>query len=360
MIAQVPADLASDVLYRPFLCANTPLTPYVTRIPKANEIRRLDNLSNAEFGAYWVDKPFILTEPIVSWPVFNDWSMKSLPEKYGNIMFRAEAVDWPLSTYIDYMESNTEESPLYLFDSQFVEKMNLTAAQYGDFWPPDCFGSDLFALLGDQRPDHRWLIIGPKRSGSTFHKDPNATSAWNAVIQGSKYWIMFPGGPDRPPPPGVYVSADQSEVTSPLSITEWLLNFHREAREMPGCREGICRAGELLHVPSGWWHLVVNIESSIAITQNFVPDAHLTEVLLFLRDKPEQVSGFRQDVTDPFSLFLGALAGQYPKRAQRATEEMERKPNKRKRKWDKFVRGEEGKGNPDKVEDGFSFGFAEE
>lgn len=62
---------------------------------------------------------------------------------------------------------------------------------------------------------------------------------------------MFP--PSVPQPPGVFVSEDSSEVTSPLSIAEYLLTFHAEARREAGCYEGICGAGELLYVPSGWW-----------------------------------------------------------------------------------------------------------
>jgi hypothetical protein len=59
---------------------------------------------------------------------------------------------------------------------------------------------------------------------------------------------MFP--PDSQPP-GVFVSADQAEVTSPLSVAEWLFGFHRIARASPGCVEGICAAGEILYIPSG-------------------------------------------------------------------------------------------------------------
>jgi hypothetical protein len=35
---------------------------------------------------------------------------------------------------------------------------------------PEYFAEDLFSVLGDQRPDYRWLIIGPKKAGSSFHK----------------------------------------------------------------------------------------------------------------------------------------------------------------------------------------------
>lgn len=105
------------------------------------------------------------------------WSIDHLLETYGDTKFRAEAVDWPLKDYWDYMGDNQDESPLYLFDHSFVEKMNLKVGQgEGSHYSiPECFGEDLFDVLGNQRPDRRWLIIGPARSGSTFHKDPNAT-----------------------------------------------------------------------------------------------------------------------------------------------------------------------------------------
>lgn len=339
----------SDVLYRPFLCAHTPLGPYISGIPTQNRIPRLENLSKQEFNDQWNDKPFILTDVVPTWHAHDAWTVDSLRRDFGDIKFRAEAVDWTLSTYLDYMRNNDDESPVYLFDKGFHEKMNLLPGKSHSFEVPECFGEDLFTVLADHRPDHRWLIIGPPRSGSTYHKDPNQTSAWNAVIRGSKYWIMFPS---HIIPPGVFISEDQSEVTSPLSIAEWLLGFHAEARNTAGCMEGVCKSGELLHVPAGYWHLVVNLEESIAITQNFVPRAHLSGVLSFLKDKHDQVSGFPKDVTDPYSLFVNGMQSKYPDLIQQALDEAEKCPPAKRRKWENAVQT--------KDEGAFSFGFGDE
>ena len=172
-------DLFSDLLYRPFYCAQISLLPYTASIPIENRISRLKNLTRTEFTSKWVNTPFILTEPVKKWPIYDVWSIASLLQMYGDVQFRAEAVDWPLRTYVQYMNVNNDESPLYLFDQGFVEKMSLDvggdSVRGGDYWAPECFGEDLFEVLGDQRPDSRWLIVGPERSGSTFHKDPNAT-----------------------------------------------------------------------------------------------------------------------------------------------------------------------------------------
>ena len=185
----------------------------------------------------------------------------------------------------------------------------------------------------------------------------NICSAWNAVLRGSKYWIMFPSSLSYPPPPGVFVSEDQSEVTSPLSIVEWLLGFHAEARKTRGCMEGICHEGEVLHVPSGWWHLVINLSPSIAITQNFVPRAHLVNALAFLRDKPDQVSGFKSEIKNTYEIFVQKLNELHPDILKEALEEIKRSNEGRKRKWDKLVNGDE---DDHEESNGFGFRFADE
>jgi hypothetical protein len=346
------AGLYSDWLYRPFFCAHTSLPRYARGIPRANRIARLPDLTPDEYARRWASEPFILTAPVRAWPAFGRWSTGAMLRSHGAATFRAEAVDWPLRTYVDYMRANRDESPLYLFDRSFASTMGVrTAGDGAEYEPPACFGEDLFALLGDARPDHRWLILGPPRSGSTFHKDPNATSAWNAVLTGSKYWIMFPSGPKVPPPPGVILSEDASEITSPLSIAEYLLNFHEVARATPGCREGVCAAGEVLHVPSGWFHLVLNLEESLAITQNFVPRRKLADVLRFLRDSPDQVSGFRGDVDDPYSLFVERLREAMPDVLDEALTEMDKAAQPKKRRWEEMTKVDDDEG-------GFSFGFS--
>ncbi|KAI2738221.1 hypothetical protein DTO013E5_3560 [Penicillium roqueforti] len=358
------SQLFSDSLYRPFNCAHISLDPYVSKIPARNQIARLPDLSPEEFQAKWTDRPFILTEPVKAWPAYKNWTVGSLLARYGKTKFRAEAVDWAMRTYGDYMADNSDESPLYLFDRSFVSKMGLSVgspetAPDASYWPPACFAEDFFSVLGDDRPDHQWLIIGPERSGSKFHKDPNATSAWNAVIRGPKYWIMFPSSTKQPPPPGVFVSDDQSEVTSPLSIAEWLLGFHAEARRTQGCVEGICGAGEILHVPSGWWHLVVNLEPSIAITQNFVPRGHLGAALDFLSNKPDQVSGFRKNVVNPCERFMAGMREAYPDLLEHAWDELQKKNEGKKRKWEDIVHGKT-EDTQDTEGGGFSFGFGDD
>ncbi len=67
---------------------------------------------------------------------------------------------------------------------------------------------------------------------------------------------------------------------------QWYTNFYEECRKgSPRALECIQEPGDLLFVPSTWWHTALNLEESIAVTQNFVSTHNLNRVAKFLRAK---------------------------------------------------------------------------
>lgn len=307
---QMPDNyLCSDLLYRPFQCSQVDYEQMFEGLIETEEKYHSDSLANpdgldaestpighitrlleeklgqAEFDTHWSTRPFILVNlDKARWPA---WDLASLLKRFSDVKFRQEAVQWPLSLYSKYLVNNCDESPLYLFDCSSKAMTTLRK----EYTAPKLFQQDLFTVFGSCRPDHAWVIIGSKRSGSTFHKDPNYTSAWNAALSGRKLWVMFP---PEVTPPGVSTDEEESEVTSPVGIAEWVLSgFYNEATRTEGAQVGITFPGECMYVPSGWWHMVINLDDSVALTQNFVPEVKLANALNFLKNKRLQLSGFR-------------------------------------------------------------------
>eukprot|EP00122_Pirum_gemmata_P018417 Pgem_evm1s17246 len=57
-------------------------------------------------------------------------------------------------------------------------------------------------------------------------------------------------------PPGVHPNADGSEVTTPESVGEWFMDFYEAANQMDQKPlECVVEAGQIIFVPSGWWHI---------------------------------------------------------------------------------------------------------
>lgn len=326
---QLPDNLLfSDVLYRPFQCSQVDYNrafariiqeeaehhkkaksitgvnehlSYMESLPRGRILRYPEAFLSAEdFYSKLHDKPFILTSEDMRWP---KWNLQELGRRFPDVKFRQEAVSWSLALYLKYLRHNQDESPLYLFDCA-SDAMKTLKKEYE---APEIFQTDLFKVFEGReatcRPDFAWIIIGPQRSGSTFHKDPNYTSAWNTAIQGRKLWIMLP---PHISPAGVATDKDESEVTSPVGIAEWVIaGFFNDCLQIEGCLIGITFPGECMYVPAGWWHSVINLDDSIALTQNFVPPPKLKDTLSFFKNKPDQVSGFRlKEVMEAIEVLL--------------------------------------------------------
>jgi ribosomal protein L16 Arg81 hydroxylase len=85
--------------------------------------------------------------------------------------------------------------------------------------------------------------------------------------------------PPDVPPPGVFPSEDGSEVTSPVSIFEWFTNYYDQLQDWSvKAHECVVHPGEVIFVPSGWWHIVLNLDECFAITQNYVSRRNIIKV----------------------------------------------------------------------------------
>lgn len=319
-------DFYSDYLFQSWLCANLEMKPEWLR---RDNIPRRRGISVEEFILNFEEpnKPVMLEGCMDNWEAMNKWDKEYLVKTCGDVKFSVGPVEMSLQDYFRYSDQAREERLLYLFDPKFGEKVSVLGSEYQ---VPEYFKEDLFSVLGNERPDYRWVIIGPAGSGSSFHIDPNSTSAWNAIIKGSKKWILFP---PEVVPPGVHPSPDGAEVACPVSIIEWFMNFYGATKDWKKKPiECICKAGEVIFVPNGWWHLVINLEESIAITQNYVSRRNLLNVLDFLK-KPnagELVSGTR-DRVNLHDKFRKAIEESFPGTIDELVRQAEEKRAQRKK-----------------------------
>ncbi|KAJ3057826.1 hypothetical protein HK102_010852, partial [Quaeritorhiza haematococci] len=182
------------------------------------------------------------------WKARTTWSVETLCEKYGDKLFKVGneyrpggpiTVDMKFGDYINYMRTQHDETPLYVFDPSFGERAPTMLEEYK---VPHIFEEDMFSHLGPHRPPYRWLVVGPSRSGATWHIDPLGTSAWNALLQGRKRWALYPPNIIPPGVQTLYKPSSPSESESesessphgqilldfstPFSTLQWYLEIY--------------------------------------------------------------------------------------------------------------------------------------
>uniref|UniRef100_A0A7S3YW41 JmjC domain-containing protein n=1 Tax=Lotharella globosa TaxID=91324 RepID=A0A7S3YW41_9EUKA len=192
-----------------------------------------------------------------------------------------EMVRVPLRMYFEYAKTTSADFPVYLCEKE------LPLAILQDYSNPVPFRDDLYQkVLPDEDQLHPWLaylLIGGRGTGSPVHRDPIGSGAWNALLHGKKRWCLFPPGTNK-----TLLDLPSDGDSQPPAY--WWQDVYPKIKNHPKVTniEVIQKPGEIMFVPAGWYHVVMNLETSIAVTQNFVlPSMLKNAAKTLLKENPK-------------------------------------------------------------------------
>mmetsp|Transcript_372 Transcript_372/g.545 ORF Transcript_372/g.545 Transcript_372/m.545 type:complete len:473 (-) Transcript_372:209-1627(-) len=245
--------------------------------------------------------PVIITGLTDTWKAQKNWTIEELfTGKYRNCRLKIGEDDdgytirIKVKYFLNYMMHQKDDSPMYLFDGTFDED-GIEREMLDDYEIPFYFKDDLFNLVSERRrPPYRWFLVGPKRSGTSAHTDPLGTSAWNALVYGRKRWILTKPGTRKRQVKGYHLrrKGEDGEASTYFSyVLPRILKEEAEKKNRDmGIREVIQEPGEVIYVPGGWYHAVLNITDTVAVTQNFCARAQFLKIWRHARKGRKKMS----------------------------------------------------------------------
>ncbi|VDM64708.1 unnamed protein product [Angiostrongylus costaricensis] len=240
--------------------------------------------------------PCVITGLTKNWKAHENWTISKLAQKYGNVRFKCgerkygRPVMLKFKYYAEYMRENDDDSPLYIFDDSFGER-KYTKELLNDYEVPLIFRDNLFGILGthEKRPQYRatksdistseQFMIESDRHYEEFCLYRLYEYVSVNVICNFRWVLIHPDTPKEL----LRIPKSQRGVHPKEAIT-WFSTVYKRIHDgdwpfhkypVMECQQ---RPGEVVFVPCGWWHVVINEDDTVAVTENFCSRINLVHV----------------------------------------------------------------------------------
>ncbi|KAL9958455.1 hypothetical protein ACROYT_G035470 [Oculina patagonica] len=213
--------------------------------------------------------------------------------KYGSQVKK----DMSVKEFCDYWKNRCQGVKdmqiLYLKDWHFCKAF----PAYKAYETPVYFKSDWLNEFWDQRSDvtddYRFVYMGPKGSWTPFHADVFRSYSWSANICGCKKWLIYPPGQEK------YLTDRLGnlayDVTSDdVSDRCQFPDFEKASKPITV----IQKEGEVIFVPSGWHHQVINLEDTVSINHNWTNACGIFKMWEHLQSEHAKVQQSIEDCRD--------------------------------------------------------------
>jgi hypothetical protein len=224
---------------------------------------------------------FNAIESIRKWPAYRKWTGRdnttTTTTTTNKRMFRCgetedgEELLVSMSDMFEYCLSCRDDTPIYIFDRDFAKRYESMLMEYDSKVIPEKYlgiKNNLLDLHDTKRcPPRRWLLVGPRGSGTDVHTDPRGTCAWNALLRGRKLWALLD-------PTFSKHQVGEGENADDMPSSRWFLGNHLSEliKTYPNrVYLFLQRQGDVVYVPPNYYHAVWNLDHvNVAVTENII------------------------------------------------------------------------------------------
>ena len=214
---------------------------------------------------YFQNRPVIITGMFDSWPARSRWNFEYFREKCGGceveVQFGRESDanyeinqpthkrTMPFREYVDLVQTSGPTNDFYMTANNTSRNRAALAALWSDA-PP------IREYLDDASPDSGFFWFGPAGTKTPFHHD--LTNNFMAQVIGRKRILLVP-------------LADTAHMYNHLHCYSQVDGGAIDTARFPSIEhaqviECTLVPGELLFLPTGWWHYVEALDASVTMT----------------------------------------------------------------------------------------------